>query len=571
MEYRWNIHPSPPQAKVNVLQKALKVNPYICQLLVQRGITTYDEAKHYFRPQLEDLYDPFLMKNMAEAVECLTHTISEGEKIMIYGDYDVDGTTSVSLVYGFLSTFHAEHLVQYIPDRYKEGYGVSDLGVQAAIDQQVGLVITLDCGIKAVNQMQKLHDAGIKTIICDHHLPGDILPNAIVLDPKQHDCNYPFKELCGVGVGFKLMQGFCIQNNIDLTQLYPFLDLVAIGTCADIVPIIDENRILTHYGLQQINKNPRAGIKALIDVAGFEDQLNVTNVVFTIGPRINAAGRIDHALGAVDLLLEKNLNESKEKALLIDSFNKERRTFDAEITKEALQMIASDEKTKNAKTTVLYSPNWHKGVIGIVASRCTEHYYRPTIILTKSEGKVSGSARSVLNFDIHEAIESCADLLDQFGGHKYAAGLTMEEKNVPAFKKRFEEVVAKKISTEVLTATIDIEFELPFERINLKFLNLLDQMQPFGPENMTPVFMTHDVEDAGYTKRVGSDGSHLKLDLIQNGFKVGGIAFGMGHHEQRIKTGQPFSLCYTIEKNVFKGITSVQLMVKDIKFQENTI
>jgi single-stranded-DNA-specific exonuclease len=568
MEYLWNPQPEPNQTEITDLASAINVNPYIARLLVQRGIKNFEEAKHYFRPQLTDLYDPFLMKGMNEAVDRLAEAISKQEKIMIYGDYDVDGTTSVSLVSGFLQKYHKDFLTNYIPDRYKEGYGVSDLGVQSAIDEQVGLVITLDCGIKAIDQVQKLKDAGINTIICDHHLPGDILPNAIVLDPKQEGCNYPFKELCGVGVGFKLLQGFCEQNSIDLEELYPFLDLVAVGTCADIVPIVDENRILTYYGLQKINKNPRPGIKALIDVAGFESELNVTNVVFTIGPRINAAGRISHAIGAVNLLLEQDYDEAKEKALQIDSFNQERRTFDAEITKEALEMIASDDELKNANSTILYNENWHKGVIGIVASRCTEHYYRPTIILTKSNGKVCGSCRSVLNFDVHEAINECAYLLEQFGGHKYAAGLTMDEKNVPAFQKKFEEVVSQKITKEILTATIDLEFELPFERIDMKFLGLLDQMQPFGPENMTPVFMTHHVEDSGNSKRVGSDGSHLKLDLIQNGHKAGGIAFGMGDYIDDIKTGQPFSICYTVEKNVFKGKTSVQLMVKDIQLEE---
>jgi len=567
MEYLWKSQAEPSQTDITHLAAAINVNPYIARLLVQRGISTFDQAKHYFRPVLSDLHNPFLMRGMQEAVNRLTTAISAQEKVMIYGDYDVDGTTSVSLVAGFLSKFHEGFLLKYIPDRYNEGYGVSDLGVQKAIDENVGLVITLDCGIKAVSQTQKLRDAGIDVIICDHHLPGDTLPNGIVLDPKQKDCNYPFKELCGVGVGFKLLQGFCEQNSIELDTLFPFLDLVAVGTCADIVPIVDENRILTYYGLQRINKDPRPGIKALIDVAGFESALNVTNVVFTIGPRINAAGRMNHGIDAVNLLLEGNYEEAKDKALQIDSFNQDRRTFDAEITKEALEMISSNEQLKTAKSTVLYKEDWHKGVIGIVASRCIEHYYRPTIILTKSNGKVCGSCRSVLNFDVHEAITECAEFLEQFGGHKYAAGLTMTEENVPAFQEKFEEVVSSKITKELLTATIDLEFELPFERIDMKFLGLLDQMQPFGPENMTPVFMTHHVEDAGYSKRVGSDGSHLKLDLIQNGFKASGIAFGKGDLIDDIKSGQPFSVCYTVEKNVFKGKTTVQLMVKDIKME----
>ena len=423
MEYRWKSHPEPVQSEINNLTKTINVNPYIARLLVQRGIKTFDEAKAYFRPQLTDIIDPFLMKGMQEAVNRVANAISNQEKIMIYGDYDVDGTTSVSLVYGFLSKYHPGFLIKYIPDRYNEGYGVSDLGVQAAIDEHVGLVITLDCGIKAINQTKKLKDSGIDVIICDHHLPDDVIPNAIILNPKQKGCGYPFKELCGVGVGFKLLQGFCEQNSIDLDELYPYLDLVAIGTAADIVPIVGENRTLVYYGLQRINKNPRPGIKALIDVSGFETSLNVTNVVFTIGPRINAAGRISHAIGAVDLLLEQNYAEAKERALQIDSFNQERRTYDAEMTQEALEMIKSNEVLTHASSTVLYKENWHKGVIGIVASRCTEHYYRPTIILTKSNEKVCGSARSVTDFDVHEAIHSCSDLLEQFGGHKYAAGL----------------------------------------------------------------------------------------------------------------------------------------------------
>ncbi len=568
MDYQWKEQKAPAQQEISDLSEAINVNPYIGRLLVQRGIKTFEEAKDYFRPQLSDLYDPFLMKGMRDAVNRLGKAIANQEKIMIYGDYDVDGTTSVSLVYGFLTKYHDGFLIKYIPDRYKEGYGVSDLGVQSAIEDDVSLVITLDCGIRAVNKIQDLRDAGIDLIVCDHHLPGAALPNAIVLDTKQEGCNYPFKELCGVGVGFKLLQGFCEQNSIDLKELYPYLDLVAVGTCADIVPIVDENRILTYYGLQQINKDPSAGIKALIEVAGFESELNVTNVVFTIGPRINAAGRIDHALGAVDLLLENDYQQAKEKALQIDAFNQERRVFDAEITKEALEMISSSEELKKANSTVLYKEDWHKGVIGIVASRCIEQYYRPTIILTKSNGKVSGSARSVIDFDVHEAIDACADLLEQFGGHKYAAGLTMKEENVPAFQKKFEEAVSERITKELLTATIDLEFELPFERVDRKFLGLLDQMQPFGPENMTPVFMTSNVEDNGYSKRVGEDGSHLKLDLIQNGHKASGIAFGMGDYIDIVQSGQPFSVCYTVEKNVFRGKTTVQLMVKDIKVQD---
>lgn len=565
MNYHWKSHPAPDQDVINDLSKSINVNPYIARLLVQRGIKTFEDAKTYFRPQLDGLHDPFLMKGMDQAVNRLTEAIQNQEKIMVYGDYDVDGTTSVSLVYGFLSKYHNDFLFKYIPDRYAEGYGVSDLGVEKAIKEGVGLVITLDCGIKAVNQTKKLKEAGIDVIVCDHHFPGEELPDAIILDPKQNDCTYPFKELCGVGVGFKLLQGFCEQNSIDLEELIPFLDLVAVGTCADIVPIVGENRILTFYGLKQLNTLPRPGIKALIGVSGFEDSLNVTNVVFTIGPRINAAGRMSHALGAVDLLLEKGYEEAKEKALQIDSFNQERRSFDTEITQEAIELISKNEQLKNAKSTVLYKDDWHKGVIGIVASRCIEQFYRPTIILTKSNGKVSGSARSITDFDIHEAISACDELLEQYGGHRYAAGLTMDESNVEAFKEKFEEVVASKITEEILTPTLDLEFELPFERVDMKFLGLLEQMHPFGPENMTPVFMTSDVEDAGYSKVVGSDQSHLKLDLIQNGHKASGIAFGMADKIDLVKSGKPFSVCYTVEKNVFNGKTSVQLMVRDIK------
>lgn len=562
---KWIYKDIPDIEKIKSLSEAINVDATLSTLLVQRGIETFDEAKQFFRPSLDEFHDPFLMKDMNKAVDRLGEAISNGERIMIYGDYDVDGTTSVSTVYGFLSSIY-DNLVHYIPDRYKEGYGVSSAGMDFAIADGVSLIISLDCGIKAVDKVAYAKENGIDFIICDHHRPGKELPPAVaILDPKQDDCPYPYKELCGCGVGFKFLHAFCTQNTIDDEKLLPYLDLVAVATCSDIVALTGENRALVYYGLKQLNSNPRPGLMALINLAGFKKDLNVTNVVFGLGPRINAAGRIDHAKGAVEMLLAKDMNEAQEVAELIDQQNHTRRDFDKSITSEALEMIEKNDKLGTAKSTVLYKPDWHKGVIGIVASRCIETYYRPTIILTESNGKASGSARSVLGFDVYEAISECSDLLDQFGGHTYAAGLTMSIDKIPEFQEKFEQVVSSKITDDQLIQKTEIDIELELNQITPKFYKILNQMGPFGPLNMQPVFVSRDVVGTNQSKIVKQD--HLKLSIKQGDSSVvNGIAFGMANHYEHVSSGQPFDVCYTIEENTFNGITTLQLMVKDIKY-----
>lgn len=561
---KWVYKQQPDTDKVSALSEAINVDTILAGLLVQRGVETFDQAKDYFRPSIDELHDPFLMKGMQKAVIRLTEAIESGEKIMIYGDYDVDGTTSVATVYGFLSSKY-DRLLHYIPDRYAEGYGVSTKGIDFAAENEMSLIISLDCGIKAVEKIKYAQEKGIDFIVCDHHRPGKELPPAVaILDPKQDDCNYPFKELCGCGVGFKLLHAFCVHNNIEDSELFPFLDLVAVATCSDIVPIVGENRVLVHYGMKQINSQPRPGLQALINIAGFKNDISVSNVVFGIGPRINAAGRIEHAKGAVELLLCEDLNEAQQVARLIDQYNKTRREFDKSITEEALDMIAS-ENMVDAKSTVLFQEDWHKGVIGIVASRCIETYYRPTIILTESKGMATGSARSVVGFDVYDAILACSDLLEQFGGHKYAAGLTMKIENISAFREKFEAVVAASITEEQLTPVIDVDCVLDPEQITPKFYRILKQMGPFGPSNMQPVFVTRDVVANGNSKIVKED--HLKLSVSKEGSsKIDGIAFGMAKHSDHVLSGKPFDLCYTIEENTFNGVTNLQLMVKDISY-----
>lgn len=564
MEYLWDFAPQPEQAAVTELSASININPTLASILVQRGITTFDQAKAYFRPSLDDLHDPFLMKNMEKAVNRLSTAIHEKESLLIFGDYDVDGSTSVAVAYGFLQDF-TDRLTYYIPDRYKEGYGVSWEAIEFAKKKGIKLIITIDCGVKAVEKIEKAASYGIDVIVCDHHRPGKQLPPAFaILDPKQEDCSYPYDELCGCGVAFKLLQGFCQQNGVEESKLFEFLDLVAVATSSDIVPITGENRALVHYGIEKLNKNPRPGLKALIDVAGYKNTLTVTNIVFGIGPRINAAGRIDHAHGAVQLLLSENIEEAHTFADKINDKNNLRRDFDASITEEALTMIAGSAKLQEAKSTVLYKEDWHKGVIGIVASRCIEHFYRPTIILTKSNDKVAGSARSVEGFDVYNALSQCTEELEQFGGHMYAAGLTLEEKNVSAFQAKFEEVVSTSITEDQLVPKIKIDSVIPLSDITTRFYAILHQMGPFGPKNMQPVFVVENVVDAGGTRIVKE--KHLKVSVKQEGVELGGIAFGLAAHCERIKTGEPFHLCFTIEENHFNGITSLQLMVKDIKF-----
>ncbi|MDD3568703.1 MAG: single-stranded-DNA-specific exonuclease RecJ [Bacteroidales bacterium] len=553
---------------------SLGIDRILANLLAQRGIETYEQAKKFFRPALEDLYDPFLMKGMQEAVARIEKAIAAGEKILVYGDYDVDGTTAVALVYSFLRKY-VNSVATYIPDRYSEGYGISYTGIDFAIEQGYSLVIALDCGIKAVEKVEYAQQKGVDFIICDHHLPGDSIPKAAaVLDPKQPDCNYPFKELSGCGVGFKLMQGFCQVKGISPLELYPLLDLVAVSIASDIVPVIDENRILTHFGLKQLNNSPSRGLKAIIKLAGIEKHtIAIDDIVFRIGPRINAAGRMESGNSAVDLLCAKDDSVAFEMGSVVNSCNNDRKFVDRSITHEALRLIATNPELQNKKTTVLFNPEWHKGVVGIVASRLIETYYRPTVVLTESNGLATGSARSVPGFDLYQAVEACSDLLENFGGHMYAAGLTMKVENVPEFIERFDRFVSERIKPEMLVPQIDIDAKLNFGDIDDKFYRILKQFQPFGPGNMSPVFVTDNVYDTGDSRLVGNERDHLKLSLIQedNPKVFQGIAFQMGQHYKKIQKGSPFSVCYSISENSYRGITSIQLRVKDIQYLDELL
>ncbi len=564
MEYRWFYEPA-DQNKVATLQKALGVSHTLCELLVNRGIETYDEAKQYFRPSLDHLHDPFLMQDMDKAVARIEAALEEGEKLMIYGDYDVDGTTAVSLVYGFFKSFYSE-IMYYIPDRYKEGYGVSFQGIDVAEQEGVKLIIALDCGVKAIEKVAYAKEKGIDFIICDHHRPGKELPPAVaVLDAKREDCTYPYDELCGCGVGFKLIQAFSKRNGIPFDYLEKQLDLLAVSIGSDIVPITGENRTMAHFGLKKINNNPRRGLAELIELSKMtEKEMTITDVVFTIGPRINAAGRLETGNKAVDLLLSET-DEATAKAVAINTNNTERQSLDKQITLEALDFIKQNPKQIEKKTTVLHQAHWHKGVIGIVASRVMETYYRPTIILTTSNGKIAGSARSVKGFDIYNALHECADCMLQFGGHKYAAGMTMTEEQLPRFIQKFEEVVSRTIEPEMLIPEIVIDAPLEIRQITPKFFNIIEQMAPFGPRNMRPVFWSKGVEDSGWSKVVGQDQTHLKVHIRQNGSQaIGGIGFGMADKIHIIKNGK-FDICYQIDTNTWNGNTSLQLKVKDIK------
>lgn len=567
MEKRWVFKPIPEEKTVKDLSSAINVVPAMATMLAQRGIETFDQAKTFFRPSLSDLHDPFLMKDMDKAVERIKKAFSQKEKILVYGDYDVDGTTSVSLVYDFLSKIYS-FLDYYIPDRYKEGYGISTQGIDWAKENNIKLIICLDCGIKSVDKIDYAHSLGIDFIICDHHLPGEELPKAVaLLDPKRKDCPYPFKELCGCGVGFKLMQAISVTDMENLDDLYTYLDLAAIAVCSDIVPIVGENRIIVHHGIQVINNNPRPGIRALSDVSGYKKIRDVSNVVFGLGPRINAAGRVGHAKSAVKLLLSKTAEEAEAYASQLNDKNLERKDFDSNITEEALDMIRTNELQSFSKSTVLYKEDWHKGVIGIVASRCIEKYYRPTIILTKSGALAAGSARSVVGFDVHDAIGECTELLEQYGGHMYAAGLTMKIENIEAFRLKFEKVVAAKIKDEQLIPQIEIDLKIPLDQVNYRFYNVLKQMAPFGPQNMQPIFVAENVYDDGKSRLLKEQ--HLKLCVKQKDSAVyEAIGFGMYEHFERIKKGDKFNICFSIEENDYNGLKSLQLQIRDIKFLE---
>lgn len=559
---RWTQKPEPNTALVNELANALAIEKSLAKILVSRGITSFDDAKEFFRPSLEDLHDPFLLKDMDIAVDRITAAIEKQENILVFGDYDVDGTTAVSLVYSYFKEF-TSHISTYIPDRYEEGYGISYQGIDFAHDNDFSLIIALDCGIKAIDKVEYAKKKGIDFIICDHHKPGNKIPDAVaVLNPKRVDCNYPFDELCGCGVGFKLIQAHGLQNNRSLNDLLGYLDLVATAIGADIVPIVGENRILAYYGLQVINQNPRPGIKALTHQLA-KKELTITDVVFIVAPRINAAGRIKHGNAAVELLTETNFEEAKRFAEEIHNYNTERRELDAKITQEALEQIKNN-KEKNCFTTVVFDENWHKGVIGIVASRLTETYYRPTLVFTKSGDFLAASARSVKGFDVYNALEACEAFIEQFGGHKYAAGLTLLPENFTAFKAKFEEVVKTTIDKKLLTPEVVIDAEIELSEITPKFFRIIQQMAPFGPQNMKPVFTTSSVRDNGYGKQVGNDKSHLKLNIISGSDKktYNAIGFGLGNHLPKIEND--FDIAYTLDENEWNGIKSIQLLIKDI-------
>ncbi len=570
MEKNWILKSQGEGHKVERMSGELNISKPLATLLIQRGIHSFEEARDFFRPQLTQLHDPFLMKDMAVAIERIQTAVQGSEKVLVYGDYDVDGTTSVALVYTFLKKFH-DSIDFYIPDRYNEGYGVSIKGIDYARETGASLIIALDCGIKAIDKVKYAKHHSIDFIICDHHNPGDEIPPAVaVLDPKRTGCSYPDKELSGCGVGFKLIQAYAARNNIPFEELIPFLDLVAVSIASDIVSVTGENRILAYYGLKQLNENPCTGLKAIIELAGIIDkEITLDDVVFKIGPRINAAGRMESGKSAVNLLIAKDKELAKVMGDKVDTYNSTRRNIDTSITQEALDIIGKDPELQKRKTTVLYNPKWHKGVIGIVASRLIDSWYRPTVILTESNGFATGSARSVFGFDLYQAVDACSDLLENFGGHKYAAGLTLKLENIPRFQKRFEEFVADTIIPEQLIPVVEIDTEISLSEISPKFYRILKQLEPFGPENMAPVFLTENVVDNGTGKPVGSSGEHLKLNLIQeeDPYKVyPAIAFQQGNLYKHISMGQGFDICYSLEENVFMGRANLQLNIKDIKF-----
>lgn len=567
LEKRWSLREA-DETKVADLYQSLKVHPALCRILVLRGIETYDQAKAFFRPSLDSLHDPFLMKGMSNAINRITDAIANGEKILIYGDYDVDGTTSVAVVYGFLLTIYP-NLDYYIPDRYIEGYGISTKGIDYAADNGFALIIALDCGIKSNDKVDYATSRGVDFIICDHHTPGDEAPAAVaVLDPKQEDCAYPYKELSGCGIGFKLIQAFAQQQGIPVEKVYPYLDLVCVSIASDIVPITGENRTLAYHGLQRINTHPCPGIKALIGVATLYKRLDISDIVFIIGPRINAAGRIADAKFAVKLLIctEEDL-ASDQHADVLDKLNHERKELDKSITEQALDMIATDNIMLGRKSTVLYYDGWHKGVIGIVASRLIENYFKPTIVLTLSDGKVTGSGRSVKGFDLYEAIYECREHLIQFGGHKYAAGLTMLPEKVQDFSDAFEKIVQERITPEQQVPVQEIDAEISLDDIEPKFFNIIRQMSPFGPGNMKPVFLSRHLRDSKWSKLVKEE--HIKFSIKRplKGDNIDGIGFGLGYKYAMVKDHQ-FDICYQIEENEWNDKISLQMMVKDVRVSE---
>lgn len=569
MEKRWSIKEEPDTEIEAELSAYDDIGPVLGRLLALRGIKNVEEAQTFFNPSLRDLHDPYLMKDMENAVERIIGAIENGENILIYGDYDVDGTTSVALVYSFLQEFYP-NIDYYIPNRYDEGYGISYKGIDYAVSENVSLVIALDCGIKAVDKIEYARDKNVDFIICDHHTPGDSLPEAVAcLDPKRPDCSYPEKNLSGCGVGFKLLQGYCQKENIARERLYHYLDLVAVSIASDVVPIMGENRILAHMGLKKLNENPCTGLRSIIRVSGMTGrEFGISDIIFKLGPRINAAGRIESGKDAVALLVSKDENKAYGMSRTINECNETRKDLDRNITQEALHLIDTDQLQKDRKSTVLFQPEWHKGIIGIVASRLTEAYYRPTVVLTASQGMVTGSARSVDGYDLYKAIEACQDLLENFGGHTYAAGLTLRPENIDAFSAKFERIVSETIRPEQMVPQIEVDAEISLGEITSRFFETLKRFRPYGPGNLKPVFVTRDVYDFGTSKVVGKDKEHLKMELIESTSPkiIKGIAFGKGHLLEKLKQSQPFDICYTIEENVYDKHFSVQLMVKDIKF-----
>lgn len=582
MEKRWMLKKRADNEAIESLSKALNINNRISSLLIQRDVHNYDEAKKFFRPSLKDLHDPFLMKDMDKAVSRIQVASEGGEKIMVFGDYDVDGTTAVSLVYEFLRNI-TKKIEFYIPDRYDEGYGISYKGIDFACQHGFTLMIALDCGIKAVEKVKYAKEKGLDLIICDHHRPGDVLPDAIaVLDAKQPDCTYPYKELSGCGVGFKLTQALAIKYKIPEEKVYLGLDLVAVSIAADIVPITGENRVLAFYGLKLLNSEPRAGIHSLLTSSGlqvnenekadlfYKREININDLVFMVGPRINAAGRIEKATDSVKLLISTVPEYAEKLGSQINELNLTRRDLDSNITNEAIELLKNDLQTEKKKTTVVYRDYWHKGVIGIVASRLIEHFYRPTIVLTKSDGLITGSARSIKNFDIYDAIDASSHLLEHFGGHTYAAGLALKPENLDLFIKEFEEYANERLSDEMMIPEIEIDEELYISDINFKFYKILKQFAPFGPGNMSPLFQTNNVIDTGYAKVVGKNGNnHLKFSVVhpdRTGSPLPAIAFNQGYHIDEMRLGKPFSICYHIEENNWQGRTTLQLRINDIKF-----
>lgn len=569
MEKNWIIKEHGTPEDVNHLMEVLSIDRVLAILLSQRGIRTFEEAKAFFRPDILNLHDPFLMKDMDKAVDRLCAAIDRKEKIMIYGDYDVDGTTAVALVYLFLKNIYS-NISYYIPNRYDEGYGISIKGIDYAKDNGNTLMIALDCGIKAVEKIEYARKCKIDFIVCDHHYPGEEIPEAVaILDPKRLDCDYPYKHLSGCGVGYKFMQALSIKRAIPLTELEQLLDLVAVSIASDIVPLTGENRILAHFGLKKLNENPTMGLRSVIKTSGIETkEITIDDIVFKIGPRINAAGRIESGSKAVELLISTDEGLAGSMSDKINEFNNTRKNIDTTITSEAMKLLANDPLVKQKRSTVLFNPTWHKGVIGIVASRLIEIYYRPTIVLTESNGFATGSARSIDGFDLYQAVDACSDLLENFGGHMFAAGLTMKLENVEKFRKRFEEVVANQIAEDQLIPHIEIDAQLKLNEITPKFFRILKQFQPFGPENMSPVFLTKNVVDNGCGRQVGTSGGHLKLELIQEAepfHSYQAIGFQLGQHWDYIKAGNPFDICYSIEENEFRGQTCLQMRIKDIK------